>query len=190
MPSNGELSILGLIKTILPDGTTRARSWDGICDWPPDLFAAVATITERSGLYAEPSFTAYWKKRQFALSPTWIRKTRALGKDWAESGTPPEAVAQLWSQLIQKHGSAHFDDASGKSLEWKKNCLSAPDHRRRSLCRHRISIACKHGIRPAAETRQHCPIFGCQRLCCLRGGAAAEAQNAGHGRRCLALSAT
>lgn len=120
MPSNGELSILGLIKTILPDGTARARSWDGICDWPPDLFAAVATITERSGLYAEPSFTAYWKKRQFALSPTWIRKTRALGKDWAESGTPPEAVAQLWSQLIQKHGSAHFDDASGKSLEWKK----------------------------------------------------------------------
>jgi hypothetical protein len=120
MPSNGELSILGLIKTILPDGTTRARSWDGICDWPPDLFAAVATITERSGLYAEPIFTAYWKKRQFALSPTWIRKTRALGKDWAESGTPPEAVAQLWSQLIQKHGSAHFDDASGKSLEWKK----------------------------------------------------------------------
>ena len=77
MPSNGELSILGLIKTILPDGTTRARSWDGICDWPPDLFAAVATITERSGLYAEPSFTAYWKKHQFALSPTWIRKTRA-----------------------------------------------------------------------------------------------------------------
>jgi hypothetical protein len=59
MPSNGELSILGLIKTILPDGTTRARSWDGICDWPPDLFAAVATITERSGLYAEPIFTAY-----------------------------------------------------------------------------------------------------------------------------------
>jgi hypothetical protein len=88
MPSNGELSILGLIKTILPDGTTRARSWDGICDWPPDLFAAVATITERSGLYAEPIFTAYWKKRQFALSPTWIRKTRALGKDWAELGTP------------------------------------------------------------------------------------------------------
>jgi hypothetical protein len=190
MLSNGELSILGLIKTILPDGTTRARSWDGICDWPPDLFAAVATITERSCLYAEPIFTAYWKKRQFALSPTWIRKIRALGKDWAESGTPARSGRAAVVTARSEARKRPFRRRVRQIARMEKNRLSAPDHRRRSLCRHRISIACKHGIRPAAETRQRCPIFGCQRLCCLGGGAAADGQDVGHGRPCLALSAT
>jgi hypothetical protein len=102
MPSNGELSVLGIIKSVLPDGTRRPNSWSSVCEWPPDLFAGVATITERSGLYAEASFMAYWTGG-FALSTAWIDETRAIGKEWAVSASPPKAVGKLWSDLIRKY---------------------------------------------------------------------------------------
>jgi hypothetical protein len=119
MPANGELSILGIIKTILPDGTTRPGHWTTVCDWPPDLFAAVATITERSGLYAEASFMAYWTDT-FVLSPKSIAGTRKTGKEWAESASPPKAVGTLWSQLVSRHGNAAINDTNPQSLAWKK----------------------------------------------------------------------
>jgi hypothetical protein len=119
MPSNGELSVFGIIKSVLPDGTRRPNSWSSVCDWPPDLFAGVATITERSGLYAEASFMAYWTS-DFALSTAWIDETRAIGKEWAVSASPPKAVGKLWSDLIRKYGDARIDDTTSESLEWKK----------------------------------------------------------------------
>src|ERR1700674_5365242 len=119
MPSNGELSVLGIIKSVLPDGTRRPNSWSSVCDWPPDLFAGVATITERSGLYAEASFMAYWTS-DFPLSTAWIDETRAIGKEWAGSASPPKAVGKLWSDLIRKYGNARIDETTSESLEWKK----------------------------------------------------------------------
>src|SRR6266851_5680266 len=119
MPSNGELSVLGIIKSVLPDGTRRRNSWTSVCDWAPDLFAAMATITERSGLYAEASFMAYWTTG-FALSKAWIDDTCSIGKEWATSASPPKAVVSFWSDLIQKHGNALIADTTSGSLEWKK----------------------------------------------------------------------
>jgi hypothetical protein len=116
---NGELTVLGIIKGVLPDGTRRPNNWTSVCDWAPDLFAAVATITERSGLYAESSFMAYWTTG-FALSAPWIDNTRSIGKEWAESATPPKAVVKLWSDLVRKYGNALIDDTTYQSLEWKK----------------------------------------------------------------------
>jgi hypothetical protein len=117
--NDGELRILGIIKTILPDGTTRPGQWTRVCDWPPDLFAAVATITERSGLYAEASFMAYWT-RHFALSAKTIARTRKIGRQWAETASPPKVVATLWSQLVGQYGNAAIDDTNPQSLAWKK----------------------------------------------------------------------
>jgi hypothetical protein len=120
MPST-ELTILDIIKSVLPDGTRRAGSWAPVCDWPPDLFAAVATITERSGLYAEKTFMAYWSK-DFSLSKKWIERTCAIGRKWALSSSPPRAVETLWKRLVKDHGKARIDidDTSRESLAWKK----------------------------------------------------------------------
>ena len=44
-----EITILDVIKGVLPGGTEKEPGrWGTVCDWPPDLFAAVATITEQS----------------------------------------------------------------------------------------------------------------------------------------------
>jgi hypothetical protein len=114
------MTILDIIKTVLPDGTIRdTTGWDQVCDWPPDLFAAVATITERSGLYSERIFTAYWDKAEFQLTKEWIEKIRKAGEEWASQATPPKLVQELWSELIKQHRKARIDDASDKSLPWK-----------------------------------------------------------------------
>jgi hypothetical protein len=120
MPSNGEVSVLGIIKAVLPDGTTRSNHWTTVCDWPPDLFAAVATITERSGLNAEAAFMSPWTTK-FELSKKWIANARAIGREWAVSASPPKAVAELWKTLVRKHGGVLIDD---KSTDWKKIVFS------------------------------------------------------------------
>jgi hypothetical protein len=113
------LTILDIIKIVLPDGTLGSKGWDEVCDWPPDLFAAVATITERSGLYSQQTFTAYWSDR-FVLGSRWKKHICALGSRWAKTGVPPQHVRTLWRNLIRDHGKAEIDDTSSKALEWKK----------------------------------------------------------------------
>jgi hypothetical protein len=119
MPSTTELTVLDTIKSVLPDGTRQPKKWDTVCKWPPDLFAAVATITERSGLYSEKAFMAYWVEG-FCLSNKWIEETRALGQEWAASINPPRQVERLWSQLIHSYGNARITDPSEETPDWKK----------------------------------------------------------------------
>ena len=109
-----------LIEIVLPDGTRGTGSWDEVCDWPPDLFAAVAFITERSGLYSQQTFTAYWCDG-FECSENWIRTVRESGQAWADSGSPPDHVETLWKELIENHPTAKIDDRSAGAENWKRS---------------------------------------------------------------------
>ena len=51
-------TVLDVVKRILPNGTTGQNDWSVAPTWPPDLFAAVATIANMSGCYSEAPFTA------------------------------------------------------------------------------------------------------------------------------------
>jgi hypothetical protein len=79
--TSAEMTVFDIIKSTLPDGTRHAsKGRDAVCEWPPDLFAAVAAITERCGLYSERAFMAYWTTGVFALTKQWIDETRKAGK--------------------------------------------------------------------------------------------------------------
>jgi hypothetical protein len=97
---------------MLPDGTTRtADGWESVCDWPPDLFAAMATTAERSGLYSERGL----------LSKGWVEETTEIGRDWARLGTPPRSIQSQWSKLVGRHGEARIDDRrTNIALPWKR----------------------------------------------------------------------
>jgi hypothetical protein len=76
------LTVLDIVKIVLPDGTRGTGDWGEVCRWAPDLFAVVASITERSGLYSQQIFTAYWSPG-FVLKDQWIedvRKSDANGR--------------------------------------------------------------------------------------------------------------
>jgi hypothetical protein len=113
------LTLRDIIKIVLPHGTLGSNRWDKVCEWPPDLFAAVATITERSGLYSLQTFTAFWSE-DFALVKEWIENVRSVGSKWADTGSPPKYVRTLWRNLIRKHGDALIDDSSSSAFEWKR----------------------------------------------------------------------
>src|SRR5262245_38771543 len=115
-----EIGILDLIKGVLPDGTNGKASWDTVCQWPPDLFAAMAAITERSGLYSEPAFTSYWVGSRFTPTEDWIRETRKIGREWATTGKLPEIVQDCWQELLSRGGTARIDDHGEEAEAWKK----------------------------------------------------------------------
>jgi hypothetical protein len=114
------MTILDILKWVLPDGTVLdSTGWDDVCEWPPDLFAVVAAITERSGLYSERKFMAYWDKQNFELTKAWIKQVCDAGEAWSTQASPPDFVQELWQNLIKKHRNARIDDASTDSLAWK-----------------------------------------------------------------------
>ena len=112
-------TILETIKTILPDGcNNQDTGWDSVPSWPPDLFAAVATITERSGLYSDRAFTSEWDA-SFVCSPVHRLGVQSAGQNWRRSGKPPNEVQAYWSQLVRSHQKARIDDGSDASTGWK-----------------------------------------------------------------------
>ena len=113
------LTVADVIKIVLPDGTRGTRRWTDICEWPPDLFAVVASITERSGLYSQEVFTAYWSN-DFVLTDQWIKDIRAVGSEWADTDSTPRHARALWRELFNDHGNAPIEDPSPSALAWKK----------------------------------------------------------------------
>jgi hypothetical protein len=112
-------TVLDVIKSVLPDGTDQNDTgWNQVCRWPPDVFAAVATLAERSGLYAEPAFTCRWDSGSI-LTPLIMAETQVAGKAWAIRGEPPEIVCELWRKLVQEHGHLVVGESSKRALEWK-----------------------------------------------------------------------
>jgi len=115
-----DFAVLDFIKIVLPYGTNGDGHWSGICQWPPDLFAAMAAVAERSGLYSEPTFTSYWLEGRFAPTEKWIKKTRGIGRQWAKTGVPPKQAAGFWGMLTKHITDARIDDEGRKAEEWKK----------------------------------------------------------------------
>jgi hypothetical protein len=118
-PALSTMTIRDILESVLPDGPNGDRTdWQRVSAWPPDLFAAVATITERSGLYSEPVFMSYWAP---GFSPTgeWIGEVRKIGREWARESEPPQAVQDLWKELLAKHWDARVVDQSAAALGWK-----------------------------------------------------------------------
>lgn len=113
------LTILDVIRFVLPDGTNGTKRWRDVCAWPPDLFATVASITERSGLYSQEIFTSYWIDG-FTLKDEWMKLVREVGSAWAATGAPPAHVRKLWRELIGNYKEAPIDDPSAPALAWKK----------------------------------------------------------------------
>ena len=117
--AQAESTLLGIIKSVLPDGTAPGSlDWTTVCEWPPDLFAVMATLAERSGLYSELPFMAYWV-RGFALNKRWIKEVDKVGRQWARTGIPPDLVQALWNDLLSSHGGVRIDDISANA-EWKQ----------------------------------------------------------------------
>lgn len=126
------VTIGSLIKGLLPMGTNPSvdegkpspPSWDIVPLWPPDLFAVIATLSERSGLYTEPGIALSTtvdgrrRKRQRAV------EAEALGEMWGrdQRGTPPREVFDVWRQLC-KNWDDPVASPPGSGFCWKQAAM-------------------------------------------------------------------
>jgi hypothetical protein len=121
-----------VIQELLPRGCNPPMSprngdrpdWDIAPLWPADLFAVVASLAERSGLYAEPGIA-------MSTSPEGRRRKRRLageaeklGQRWAtdELGTPPGDVFTLWERLL-KAWNEPVASPAGVGFRWKQAAM-------------------------------------------------------------------
>ncbi|PXW74352.1 hypothetical protein C7451_10813 [Blastomonas natatoria] len=133
-------SVAELIHRILPNGTREtskgsSRSWDDIPNWPPDVFAVVATLLDRASGYRqiiEPSLNGNDRSDRLGIfDPDYRGRLEAAGRCWAWtmlSDPEPEVVGkvrlfdQSLADIIQKNDVAIIHDC------WKKLVQDYGDH--------------------------------------------------------------
>jgi hypothetical protein len=112
------LNIRDYIIHLAPDGTDAflgiaagRTDLDGsrhaCANWPPDLFAIVASIIERSGCYtfASPN------RENLPLHADYLKKVDGLAHAWnADPGVAPQEVVELWDAMLKEYGNTALGD--------------------------------------------------------------------------------
>lgn len=117
-PGEATLQIKHILESMLPDGTadgyvillagdngtidyvgreqSTAISWDSCPAWPPDVFAVVGTIVEKSGCYthAGPAPADIEAHRQY------LAKVSKVALGWTDTKSLPSELEELWSSLV------------------------------------------------------------------------------------------
>jgi hypothetical protein len=90
-----------VLRHLFPKGT-RIRGGKDIShctDWPPDLFAATATLIRASECYSSQKFTApnlRARTNKWFFSEKYVEDVQRLGEKWSENGFPPMSVERHW----------------------------------------------------------------------------------------------
>lgn len=111
-----------VIETVLPRGSNvDDDGWREACQWPPDLFAAMALITEWSGLYSDPVFTCAWRPG-FLCRRRYTRFVTIAGRQWRTSGKVPAPVQNLWARLLSSYRDTEIGpfDTAPKTGSWSR----------------------------------------------------------------------
>jgi hypothetical protein len=104
-------TVLEVIRRVLPQGTNPAPEGEPVLVdwrvpplWPPDLFAATATLVSLSGAYAHASVTGSTSASE-ARAAAYPARVEALGEAWRQLDAEqlPEVFATLqerWSTML------------------------------------------------------------------------------------------
>ena len=92
-------TVFDLMKLALPGASrTTSTGWDLICVWPPDVFAVVATMADRTGGYAYEMFSNPWFPG-YVFTNSWREAVVAAAREWEALGAPPAYAQNAWSKL-------------------------------------------------------------------------------------------
>ena len=128
----GALTVIDVIRSLMPDGTNPIRKtdtwaegfpvikaeWDSCPSWPPDAFATAATLAERSGCYSELGVVLSGSEADRRRKNKDRVSAERIGRRWAQTGTIPKAVTKLWTILVAA-GDEVVCSGSGDGRGWK-----------------------------------------------------------------------
>lgn len=123
-------TIRNVIQRLFPQGTNRGEPNVEIFPyWPPDTFAAAATLVELCGCYSHPRYGGQItggrfldddrRQRLVELAQAWRRLDLENESD-SSAFTPIFQVQSLWETLL-RHGddeAARAENPSAATLEW------------------------------------------------------------------------
>ena len=115
-----DMRILDVIRQLLPAGpvaephgtpldsfTARISPNYQTCPtWPPDIFAVVGTIIDRSGCYTQASPD----RANLAAHENYLDTVHAIAFSWNNLFEVPAEVAALWASLSSEYGEVALDD--------------------------------------------------------------------------------
>jgi hypothetical protein len=73
--------------------------------WPPDLFAVVGTIIDRSGCYTQASPD----RNNLPAHELYLADVAAIARRWTNLYQAPAEVVALWTELIVRHSGTPLD---------------------------------------------------------------------------------
>ncbi len=135
----GTHTVGDVIRQFLPHGSKHRPGsapdgepdWSECPEWPPDVFAVVATIVEQSDCYscigADIGSPAGLKAQR-----SWNDEARELGRFWASTLGVPKAVEELWRQL-QDHQDKPLHHRNSGSNGKRQNPMRLLDWERLAL---------------------------------------------------------
>lgn len=122
---SAKLTVGHVIERILPQGTRLGLgkpSWYRPPVWPPDIFAAVASLAYASSCYSEPGLALSRNANESNRKAERAKAAKDVGAKWARSSTPPTKVAALWRDLISAWNSP-VSAKVGQGWKWKRAVL-------------------------------------------------------------------
>lgn len=120
------MRIIDVVQQLLPAGTDQAKfdnpaSLDDIQElvsltasspshqfcplWPPDLFAVVGTIIDRSGCYTEASPN----RDDLRNHEGYLAEIKSIVRSWKNQLKVPRKLERLWRELINVHGELDLE---------------------------------------------------------------------------------
>jgi len=112
-----------VIERLFPSGTNPGGSddqhaWDIVPYWPPDAFAAAATLVSLSGCYSQPRYAGGGAPGLFTADQ--IREVMALGRTWSRLPQLGElqSIQELWEELIDEHNRDVDDVTDPRRVQW------------------------------------------------------------------------
>ncbi len=109
-----EVTLADHINNLLPTNGRKCPIW------PPDLFAVMASLAERTGFYAEPGITLSTSARGRKLKQALAERNKNLGEHWRTTGVLPPRVQELWRRLIQLGNCPVFERHTSRSRLYKR----------------------------------------------------------------------
>lgn len=124
------MRIIDVIHQVLPAGTDaaffdEAASLDSLQEssasaagssshllcpiWPPDLFAVVGTIIDRSGCYTEASPN----RDDLRSHEAYLKSVISIARSWKNLLKVPHKLQALWEELIVEHGEHDLGAITG-----------------------------------------------------------------------------
>lgn len=115
--------IQDVIARLLPEGSNPwTKSVKHAPEWPPDLFAIVASLIEQSGCYADPIFTAAWDSNYF-FGQKYRDEVVELGREWASTAKLPSKVQSYWKRLLALR-AVEISNPGPERTRWTKYAMT------------------------------------------------------------------